>query len=403
MPRLSSRWAGVVAIATIVNVAYGVMFYAFSVLISEDAAGGDLGRGELSLAIGAGTLSSGIAGLYVGAVCDYRGIRGVTLAGGLIGAGGMALLALAEEGWQALLIFVVILGPAMAMTFYGPAYVAVERWFGGRRGRALGVLTLAAGVSSTIFLPLTGFLEAELGWRDAVLVLAGIFAVVSLALGVVLPDSRPAAVARDRPSVIDSLREAARYVDPVFWGITAAFFLALVAMQGVFLHQVTYLEEQGFRRESVAYALGVVGLVSLPGRFLIPFASERFDARKISALTFLAMAGATLCLYGADSWWRVGLYIAVFGLFFGAVIPMRAAVMGVLYSGPAYGRVMGLQGLAIALAGAAGPALFGLLRNWTGGYEFPLALAAGLLAGGAAIVVVPLQRRGIADAVAVGP
>lgn len=402
MPRLTSRWTGVVAIATIVNVAYGVMFYAFSVLISEDAAGGDLGRGALSLAIGAGTLSSGIVGLFVGAVCDYRGVRGVTLAGGLLGAGGMALLAVTERGWQALIIFIAVLGPSMAMTFYGPAYVAVERWFGGRRGRALGVLTLAAGVSSTIFIPLTGFLEAEVGWRDAVLVLAGIFAVVSLVLGLALPDSRPQSAPPYRPGILASLAEARQYVDALFWSVTAAFFLALVAMQGIFLHQVTYLEEQGFARESVAYALGLIGLVSLPGRFLIPFASERFDARKISAATFLAMAGATLSLYGADSWWRVGLYIAVFGLFFGAVIPMRAAVMGVLYAGPAYGRVMGLQGLAIALAGAAGPAMVGLLRDWTGGYELPLALSAGLLAAGAGIVVIPLQRRAVGERLAVG-
>jgi MFS family permease len=168
--------------------------------------------------------------------------------------------------------------------------------------------------------------------------------------------------------------------------VTLAWFLSIVAMQGIVLHQVTYLEEQGFPRDSVALALGFIGVVSLPGRFLIPFASERFDARKLSAFTFTAMAGAAICLYGADSWWRVAIYVTAFGMFFGAVIPMRAAVMGGLYSGPAYGRLMGLQGLAIAVGGATGPALIGLLREWTGGYEVPLALSAIILLLAAAIV-----------------
>src|SRR5918994_1409652 len=53
----------------------------------------------------------------------------------------------------------------MVCVFYEPAYVGIGQWFGERQGKPLGLLTLVAGLSVTVFLPLTQWLVGLLSWR----------------------------------------------------------------------------------------------------------------------------------------------------------------------------------------------------------------------------------------------
>ena len=63
-------------------------------------------------------------------------------------------------------------GLAMAATFYQPAFAALTRWWGADRVRALTIVTLAGGLASTVFAPLTALLADHLSWRTTYLVLA---------------------------------------------------------------------------------------------------------------------------------------------------------------------------------------------------------------------------------------
>ena len=69
----------------------------------------------------------------------------------------------------------------MAATFYQAAFAALTRWYGPRRVRALTTLTLAGGLASTVFAPITAALAAAVGWRHTI------------------PDPRRDAAARRRP------------------------------------------------------------------------------------------------------------------------------------------------------------------------------------------------------------
>ena len=68
----------------------------------------------------------------------------------------------------------------MAATFYQPAFAALTRWWGPDHVRALTVVTLAGGLASTVFAPLTAALADHLSWRHTYLVLAVILAAVTI-------------------------------------------------------------------------------------------------------------------------------------------------------------------------------------------------------------------------------
>ncbi len=369
------RWLLVVGLAVIVNVGYGTIFYSFSVLLGEGAAAGEFSRTLLSASLGLGVVASGMLAPLVGALCDVGGPRRVFAVGAIFGAVGLAAFSRATEGWQVIVVWLLLLGPAMAATFYEPAYVAIDQWFEGPQGRPLGVLTLVAGLSVTIFLPLTQWLVERFGWRDATLVLGVVLLTVVWALSLLVVRDRPREDAKLRDvnlkAVYKSMFDALGYTERTFWVISAAFFLGQAATFAFLFHQIAYLQDLGFPAGRVAAAIGIIGIISLPGRFFIPALGDRVPPRLLIAVIFGLLALAGLLLIGTEQWWRVYLYIALFGTVFGAVLPMRAVIMSQYFSGELYGRIMGLQQSMLAFAIAGGPFIAGALRDVSGSYTVP--------------------------------
>ena len=66
--------------------------------------------------------------------------------------------------------------------------------------------------------------------------------------------------------------------------------------------------------------------------------------------------------------WMMPTHFAVFGVAFGALLPIRAIAMAGWFSGPHYGRIMGTQWSIAAIGGAAAPMAVGVLRDAIGGY-----------------------------------
>jgi len=393
---LSRRWLQVAAAAMFINTSYGTLSYAFSVLVTDSGPGGEFGAGVVSFGFGLALLVSGGAGIFAGTIADILGTGRLMAAGAAAGCAGLVLLGTVREPWQFILVMALVLGPAMAATFYEPVYVLMNRWFAPEdRPRAYGVLTLLSGVSITIFTPLTRWLVDGLGWRQAVVVLG----VILLAVGTIVPamvrepledrDGTPRLTPR---SFVREARAGARQADAAFWGFTAAFVLATVAFSGFSFHMISQLETRGFEAAAVANAIALTGIVSLPARLVLPMLSGRAPSATLLAgcLALLGVAAWLASIAGA--WWQVWVYIAVFGAVFGAVYPLRALVVSEQFSGPYFGRVIGLQALFVAAARAAGPVVIGVIGTGQSGYEFGFRLAAGVLVAMAAVIWWSMRR-----------
>ena len=74
----------------------------------------------------------------------------------------------------------VLAGASMGAVLYPPAFAALTRWYGADHVKALMILTLAAGLASTVFAPLTAALVERYDWRATYLVLAVILAAVTI-------------------------------------------------------------------------------------------------------------------------------------------------------------------------------------------------------------------------------
>jgi MFS family permease len=365
-----------------VSVAYGALYYGFAVLITEPAAGGEFSRTLLSLAYGGAVISGGAVAIPVGRIADRRGVRALMACGCVLVAGGLVLFSLAQAAWQVLAAWWLVLGPATALAFYEPAYVAIQQAFAPeRRARAIGTLTLAAGLSGPVFTPATGALVDELGWRAATRVLAVVaLCVVPAALAWLRTQPAPAARERRRLDLAPFRR--ARLL--LF---TVGAVLAYGAVEAIVIHRVARFQELGFALSTVALWAGISGLLTLPGRFLLPLLARRVRATFLLAGVIGVIAVSAALMVTGDSYAQMVVSFALFGVVFGAALPLRAIVMGVWTATEVFGAVMGVLAAFIALGRATVPTVTGALHDLADGYAGAMAMLTVMLAAAAVLVI----------------
>jgi MFS family permease len=212
------RVVGALAVTT--TVGYGVLTYAFSVLL------GPMSH-ELAIstttAVGASTtavLVSGLMSIPVGRWLDARGGRGLMTGGSVLAAGAVLGWSQVQNAVQLYGVFVVI-GVASAMVLYPPAFAVVVAVAAPEsRTNAILTVTLVGGLASSIFIPLTGHLTQAYGWRDTLVILAAVVAVISIPLhGVAVPRGR----AQLRAPSAKHERPGRVLRDPGFWLLAGAF------------------------------------------------------------------------------------------------------------------------------------------------------------------------------------
>ena len=371
------------------SVAYGALYYGFAVLITTPAAGGDFSRGLLSAAYGGSVLSGGLAAVPAGRAADRFGVRWLMAGGALLGAAGLLAFAAARAGWQVLAVWWLVLGPATALTLYEPAYVAIEQAFGApARARAIGVLALTAGLSGPIFTLTTGALVDVLGWRDATRVLAAAMACAA-PVAALLVRARPAP-----ERVLPGRRRGAwraglvAFRAPRLRLFTLGAVLAYGALEALVVHRIARFDELGFALGTVTFWAALSGLITLPGRFLLPALAGRARSTVVFAAVLAVLASAAALMVGGHAYWQLALSFVVFGLVFGSALPLRAVVMSEWTAPAVFGTVMGAQAAVIAVGRAGVPALVGGMHDWLGGYSAAMGLVCALLLAGALLVYV---------------
>jgi len=351
------------------------------VLITEPAAGGEFSRSLLSAAYGGAVLTGGAAAIPVGRVSDRRGVRAVMAVGAVLAGAGLLLFSVAESGWQVLAVWWLVIGPATAMSFYEPAYVAIQQAFEPeRRAQAIAMLTLAAGLSGPVFIPATGALVETVGWRDATRVLAAV-AVCAAPVALAWVRTQPAPAARGTRRL-----DLAPFKRPRLLAFTVAAVLAYGAVEAIVIHRVARFEELGFALGTVALWAGISGLLTLPGRLLLPLLARRVRATTLLAGVVAVIAVSAALMINGDGYAQMVLSFALFGLVFGAALPLRAIVMGEWTATEVFGSVMGVQAALIAVGRAGVPALTGALHDLGDGYAAAMVTITALLAAAAALV-----------------
>lgn len=340
------------ALAVTTTVGYGVLTYAFSALLGPMSQDLDV---STTTAVGASTVAvlvSGLISIPVGRWLDVRGGRALMTSGSV-------LAAIAVLGWsqvqntvQLYAVFVLV-GVAGAMVLYPPAFaVVVAVAAPTARTKSILTITLVAGLASSIFIPSTGYLAQEFGWRRALVVLAGVLAVTTVPLHLfVVP--RQARRLRDTRHGRSPTRVLG---DPGFWLLAGAFVVHSAALAVISVHLVVYLVSLGHPPARAASLAGLLGLLSVTGRLVTSVSARWLPMATITALILFVqgVAIALLPVVGRHVAGAVGCLV-LFGLGFGVSSIATPAILLDRYGATGFGTIAGLLGTPTTIAKATGP------------------------------------------------
>jgi MFS family permease len=343
---------------------YGVLYYAFPVLLNSIVDETGWTAAQATAAFSLGQVVSAIAGVAVGHWIDRHGPRGVMTAGSLAGALALVLVGTAGS-YGAFVGAWVVTGAAMATLFYPPAFTALTHWAGERRVAALTTLTVVAGFASTIFAPLTAALDGRLGWRETYVVLAIVLAAVTMPLhwrGLRQPWSD--AAPEIEPQVV---REPSTALSRPFTLLAAAFSLAAFTVYASLVNLVPLLRERGLTAGQAAVILGIGGAGQVLGRLGYGRLLAAFGTILRTVVVIAGIAGTTvlLALLPGPAW-ALAVLSALAGMLRGLMTLVEATAVSDRWGTAGYGRLNGILSAPMLLAAAVAPFAGAAIAEATG-------------------------------------
>src|SRR5688572_6220376 len=220
------------------------------------------GREVFSISIALQNLMWGALGAVAGGFADRYGPGRVVATGAICYVLGLIGMAYIDIPWLLHVNSAFLLGGALGGTSFGIILAVIGRTVAPeRRSLAMGIATSAGSFGQFLLLPVTQTLIASFDWHVALLVLAGVAAlIIPLSLALV---ADPAAGAPRQQSIGEALREAMREkgFHLLFWGyFVCGFHIAMLTV-----HLPAFVIDSGLKPSHGMTALALIGLFNVVG------------------------------------------------------------------------------------------------------------------------------------------
>ena len=385
------------------------------------------GREVFALSVAIQTLLYGIAQPFSGAIADRFGTVRVIIAGTLLYAAGIFMMAHAATPETLFLSSGVLIGFGLSgcsfnLVISSFGKLLPESW----RSLAFGAGTASGSFGQFLFSPLAVGLVDTVGWRTTLEVFAGLLLlIVPLAVAIATPRSdAPAQTSVRSLRKLDSEQTSARSprkLDPAVDAAPSAaqiqnykqalaealghrsyillvlgFFTCGFQLGFVTLHLPSYLIDRGLSAQVGGWTLGVIGLFNIVGAMLSGWLGGRMPKRYILAVIYFARALAVVFLITLPASPAVALiYGAATGLLWLSSVPPTAGLVAVMFGTRWMAMLFGIAFFSHQVGGFLGVYLGGLLYERTGSYDIVwwLGVLFGVLS---ALINLPIVEKPVA-------
>jgi MFS family permease len=341
---------------------------------------------ESFIAVGANItfLMSGAFSLIGGWLLGFVRIKTLMVIGCLLLASGLVVHSFAYSV-EVVYIARFLMGASLGFVGVAPCVVLVSGWFRERRGTALGVLLTGTSIGGVTIPLLAAPLIERYGWRSSMLAISAL--VWMVLLPAILFLVREGSITATPSAVIDveaaerSFRQTLGM--PLFWvfGLAAAlvFYPIFVTSQQFIL----YLQSPkiGVSLQTAAFAQSALFAVSIGGKFLAGFLSDRLRAPMVMVMCAAVMFAASLVLLDLNAN-NALLFLLPFALGYGGTFVLLQRLATEFFGRRDIGKVLGAVTMIEVIGAAIGGRITGYLADAAGGdytYAFyGVTIAAGL-------------------------
>lgn len=358
-------------------VTWGVLYYSFAVYLPQMNAETGWSLTALSFGFSGAILVSGLLAPQVGRWIDNCHARAVMMVGSVTGIIGVGLWA----GAHTLPVYYaawLLIGAAMAATFYEAAFATTVCQQPSTARRAISLITLAGGLASTVSSPVAQLLS-EIGdsWRIGVILLAVIFAVVMVPIAASLP--RPPRRA-ERAEVQQATNgnegppKPQRMSTPDYRWLAVTFTLAGIADVVFAVYLVAFIINVGNLPLAATVIAGGLGVAKLAGRLIVIIGS-RWSVLSLLRASLLGQAAALLIPLVWHHRAAVVVMPVLFGAATGARTILRPLLVTELCGHASFGHANGKLQRLTTVTKAVAPIAAGLIVANAGYLSLWLSLA----------------------------
>ncbi|MBN9147158.1 MULTISPECIES: MFS transporter [unclassified Nitrobacter] len=365
----SYRWVIVAAGGLLGCVAIGAMFSlpVFLRPMSQDTGWSVTG---ISTAMTFGFVAMAAASMAWGNLSDRFGPRPVVLTGSVVLVASLALASRAGSLVEFQLLFGVLVGASTAAVF-APMMACVTGWFDTQRGLAVSLVSAGMGLAPMTMAPLAAWLVTVHDWRTAMLIIAGIAAVLMIpaALLVRRPPALEGAQAEtgtDEPQAGMTVRQAVR--SPQFIILMLANFFCCATHSGPIFHTVSYAVTCGIPMIAAVSIYSVEGIAGMFGRIGFGLAGDRFGAQRVLVIGLLAQAFGVLAYAFVSQLGGFYAVAVVVGFIYAGTMPLYAVIIRENFPLRMMGTIIGGTAMAGSLGMSTGPLLGGLIYDHFASY-----------------------------------
>ncbi len=360
----------------------------FDPIVEQFGWGRALTAGAMSLQ----RTESGAVSPFVGWFIDKFGPRNVMLFGTALTTLGFILLSMIQELWQFYAAFLVLTLGLSFGTFL-VVTTTVANWFVESRSKALSFTMAGSGIGG-VLVPVVIWLIATTNWRTGLVVIGIGYLVVGVPVsfmmksrpedygllpdGAAQPDDKQSAGASGRSATLSG--EAAYTTwqalkSRVFWQLAIAMGVSGMVISAS-IHQIPAITSFGLSRGDAGFAILGVSIFSVAGRLGSGYLGDRVNKRHVIAVALLLQFIGTIVFAFSSEVWHLAIFVATWGVGFGASIPVRFALIADLFGRRHYGSIMGTLMTTSAIFGVIAPVLVGWIFDIRGNYREPFALMA---------------------------
>lgn len=397
-PPMFHGWWVVASVFVAEMFAIGSTSYAFGLFVLPVSEEFGLSRTAANMGLVLILLGMGWSAPVIGKALDRFPVRNVLVSGALMMGGGLVAVGLSQSVWVMALLLLLLVGPGAAAIGPLSAATVVSRWFIRRRGRALGITSVATSLGGTLLVPVIAFNLEWFGWRDTLLIQgAAVIVLVSIVTLLAVRD-RPQDMGLQPDGDIGAVRDGVGGSDERrwafgqilasrdFWCISLAIGLTFAVNQAVLVSLVPYALQFGVSAQNAALLVALISFFSILGKLAFGAVADRVDKRLLLLIIMAFIAMQVAFLLVAPPLPVLIVALAIGGLAVGGEFPVWQALVADKFGRISYGSVMGSMQLIVTFASLLSIAYAGYAYDVAGNYSIAFISFIGMI-GGAMVFV----------------
>lgn len=367
-------------------------------------------RSSITLAVTIGSIISGFSSPVWGRLVDAYGPRYLTAFGAVVVAAALFLISLSSAGHIILFYIGYIFARSVSQNTISGVVTrtTLVNWFTRRRGRTLGLVSMAVPLGGAILVPVAKVIADQWSWQ-AVYVLFASLILVMAPLSVLvlrrspadmglLPDGDgAAAVAKGagEPEAKEydfTVGEAMR--TSAFWLLLLAQSVATFSIGGISFHQASYYKDQGIATAAIALAISAFALSGAFANALWGFLIEHVSERLLGAVTLFIAGLLPFYLLTVDSTFGALSFAVLFGLAARGEGSIIVVIQAQYFGRGSFGAINGISGPFTQIALGFGPTSAAIIYDSSGGsYSIAFILYGVLFIAAAAMIFLSRKPR----------